>query len=166
MLTYHQGFDIYHTAFRTLRVLNEAETKSLEKDKLRIIDFIILFPNDLENMKMPVGSTSYRNLYKDNRYNSIPNRKRLFIQLGKYFETSLQCLLTFGILDLESYKNSLIKLVNFEVAKKVLETSLNTSTIDVNIMAFIKGYLFEMNLHELKKRTELIEYRYDLFTSQ
>src|SRR5690348_14875343 len=103
MLTYHQGFDIYHTAYRIIKLLSETKLNSLEKEKLRIIDFIVLFPNDLENIKMPMGSTKYKTKFKSNKYNSVPNRKRLFIQLGKYFETSLQCLLTFGILDLENY---------------------------------------------------------------
>lgn len=51
MLVYHPAYDAYHCLFRMMAIMEN--TNRLEIDKLKILDFYILFPALLSEVKMP-----------------------------------------------------------------------------------------------------------------
>jgi hypothetical protein len=159
MLTYHPAFDIYHTVFRILKILGLAEGSSLERERVRMLDFILLFPQDLKNVRLPPGYMSLKNKHTENPYNQVPNRKRLFYQLDTYFETAVECLLSYELLNVESFKNGILHLTD---KWKKTDLDINAGFIDDAVMQLIKDEFLKMSLTELKQRTNLIEYRYDV----
>lgn len=165
MLTYHQAFDIYHTAFRIIKILNAYPNFSFEKERLRIFDFLILFPHELKNIQIPVGAGSYKYRFKETRYNSLTNRQRVFIQLGKYFNSSLSCLISYEILDIPEVKNNRIKLATGKNFNEFIYSFGDNLSIDTEILKFLDEYFLKMNLTELKRRSGLMEYRYDISES-
>lgn len=166
MLTYHQAFDIYHTAFRIIRILNVNPGFAFETDRLRIFDFLTLFPHELQNVQLPAGASSYKYKFKETKYNALPNRQRVFIQLGKYFNSSLSCLLSYEIIDFSEYKNDKILLTVNDKSKALYMSFGNESGRAMEIESFLNEFFLKMNLTELKKRTGLMEYRYDIFESK
>ena len=46
MLIYNQAYDLYHTMFRILQIMEKTE-EIIEIDKLRILDFYLAFPSEL-----------------------------------------------------------------------------------------------------------------------
>lgn len=160
MISYHQAFDVYHTCFRMLFFLHKKKVKTIEVDRLRIFDFIFLFPEDLHNIQMPAGTIKIRNQFSKNKYNSIPNRKRVFYQIGKYFELAIKCLLSYEIIEVEDYKDGKITLVNNDIVDRI--TSAYENSINAELIDLLHDEFLDMSLYDLKRRTELIEYRYDL----
>jgi len=158
MITYHHIFDIYHTVYRILKISKGNKFSPIEKERLRLFDFLYVFPHDLKNVKVPNGARGLKNFVKENKFNILPNRKRVFTQTSKYFEASISCMLSYGLLDIEKYKHEIIAVKDIELAKKITGDKDNDNEI---IDGLIK-YFGTMPLREFKKRTDLIEYRYDL----
>lgn len=161
MITYHQTFDIYHTIFRIIRILGMNNFAQIEKDRLRIFDFLLLFPHELQNFKVPIGAKKIKNQFRETTYNKLTDGKRVFLQIGKYFDNSLQSLFSYGMLDVEKYKSNLILIVNQDLGKRIL--ALNSLSLNEEMLNILKEYFLKMNLSELKERSGLIEYRYDIF---
>lgn len=160
MVTYHQAFDIYHTVYRVIRFLKQTDFKEIEVDRLRIFDFFILFPHELKNMTLPVGTAYARTLFNENKYNALPDPKRIFIQLGKYFDTSINCLLSYEMIDPAEFYARKVLITKKELAEQI---AMNDGmSISNEVLSLLKTHFLKMPLTELKKRTGLIEYRYDI----
>lgn len=160
MITYHQAFDIYHTIFRIIKILEKNSNKKFEKDRLRIFDFYLLFPHDFHYVKVPMAAKFLKTSFKETKYNSLPDRVRIFYQIGKFFDLSLQCLVSYEIIDPQGYANNIIELANVEKVKEILE--IQTMQLDDMILTALTSHFSTMSLTELKQRTGLIEYRYDV----
>lgn len=53
MITYHQTFDIYHATYRIIRILQMNVFAEMERVRLRIFDFLYVFPHEIQNVKVP-----------------------------------------------------------------------------------------------------------------
>lgn len=159
MITYHQIFDIYHTIFRILKILNYNSFSEIEKDRLRLFDFFYVFPHDFKNVKVPIDAKGLKTFYKENKFNVLPDRKRIFTQTSKYFEASIYCMLSYGMLDIDKFKVDIVQIRDTELAKKILDSN---EDLDKTIIENLYRFFFKMPLTEFKKRTDLIEYRYDI----
>lgn len=151
MLIYHPAYDIYHTAHRILSLLGNEDIDFIEYDRARIYDFVLLFPHDLQNVRMPVGTGGIRKEFNETPYNKLPNRKKVFNQVGNYFELSTQCLISYGALDMERYKNGeLSKGKEFDKIYAQLKNLGNPK----NLLLFnlFKNSFSKIPLPELKKR--------------
>jgi hypothetical protein len=160
MITYHQTFDIYHTIYRISKILELGDFDPMEKDRLRIFDFLIVFPHELKNVQVPTSLRSIKRAFKETKYNQLSDRKRVFTQTGKFFENSLQSLFSYGLLDVEKYKANIIWVPDSTKARKI--SSIINHSFSNEILEILKETFLKMNLSELKKRSGLIEYRYDL----
>lgn len=154
MLIYHPAYDIYHTSFRVLKILESNTTECLELEKLRILDYILLFPHELKYITVPVDFSSIKRKYHENSYNRIFNRKKVFQQIQHYFQLSLQCLISYGAIDIEKYKAGLVcKSTNFNDV--VLKINLDSSFLDPDLLSLFRKSLIGMPTDELKKRAKL-----------
>ena len=45
MLVYHPAFDMHHCVFRMVRLLNRLPVGSCQVERMRILDFYLLFPS-------------------------------------------------------------------------------------------------------------------------
>ena len=64
MLIYSQAYDLYHTMFRILQIMEKTK-EVLEVDKLRILDFYLAFPAELLEIRSFSGFKKYEKYLKD-----------------------------------------------------------------------------------------------------
>lgn len=151
MLIYHPAYDIYHTSYRILSLLGNESMNCIEYDRARIYDFVMLFPHDLKNVRLPVGTQSIRKKFAETPYNRLPNRKKVFNQVGNYFELSTQCLISYGALDMDQFKNGeLCKGKEFDKIYSELKNKLQPKNI--LLFSLFKDSFSAIPLQELKKR--------------
>lgn len=162
MLVYHPSFDIYHTAFRILKVLCDNPKSKVEIDRMRIFDFIILFPHELKNITIPEkAEKGIKSLFRETRFNKLPDRKIVFKQIKPYFDLSIQCLITRKLIDIDLFKQGVLK-INAEYSSSIKENFKEDESIEYIVLDFLYSNFLDIPLTELKKRTDLIEYRYDI----
>lgn len=151
MLIYHPAYDIYHTSFRIISILANSLSNCLEFERVRLYDFILLFPHDLQNVTLPAGSGGIKHKYDETQYNRLPNRRKVFNQVRNYFELSVHCLISYGALDLKSYQDGLLcKGPKFESISAQLEDSRDK--LDAEILNYFKTVFAPIPIGDLKKR--------------
>lgn len=151
MLVYHPAYDMYHTCYRILSILDESKNECLEVERVRIYDFILLFPHELKNVKLPAGTTDIRRNFKETPYNKLPNRKKVFQQIKYYFDLSTHCLVSYGALDLDKYQNGLLcKTEKFESIAAQLGKS--KSNLNREVLTYFSNVFSKLSIEDLKRR--------------
>ncbi|MBK0123556.1 hypothetical protein IAE30_07340 [Pantoea sp. S61] len=167
MLIYHPLFDANHCVFRSLLLLEEQGSNEIDIDLFRMMDFYLLFPSLLKNIspfpsELKEFKKSIRNI--DAPYENIYNPNRVFLELRRIQSIALHHLLSKQLIDMKSFNNGKVKRTS-EMLPQELEIELNNSPIKKNTWFSLisEGFLkVEFNGSKgLKKRTGLMEYRYD-----
>lgn len=159
MIIYHPLYDSYHSIIRVLKLLTYLGDKSYEIDRVRIYDYFLLFPFELKNITMPMGFSEYKKIAIENRFNKVHDIKNTFLQLESVQELAFNAMISYTFIDRELYQDGEIK-INKSIIPKELTFTLNDAErvyIDFLIKCFEK-----LPLRELKERTKLMEYRYEL----
>lgn len=168
MLIYHPVFDLNHSLFRVLMILEVSEIEEINLDLFRIIDFYTLFPHLIKEIKpFPVELKKYKSYVKDipSAYERLGNMKRVMFELESFQTTALQNLLAKGFIDIEAFKLRIIRR-----SKASLPPAIVTELTNNDIA---KSEWFKMLVNEfpqvkvkgkngLKSRSGLMEFRYDL----
>jgi len=96
MLTYHPAFDLYSAIFRFLRLLDPMRDRTVELERLRILDFYLLFPFLLADIQFPASAIAYKKYFKKKPtdYENISDPKRLFLRLRQFLVAEAIALLT------------------------------------------------------------------------
>lgn len=165
MLIYNQAYDLYHTMFRILQIMEETE-KTIEIDKLRILDFYLAFPSELMDIRSFRGFNKYKKYIKaeKNKYERVIDRKRLFFKMENIQLSAIKALISYGIFDAEEFKNGNIKKIYSELSDSLLKRIHLAKKENPNLITLITGPLASINLFGhlgLKQRTNLIEFKYD-----
>ena len=165
MLVYNQAYDLYHTVFRILRIIENSETV-IEIDKLRILDFYLVFPAELLHIKSFRGFKKYEKFLKieKNSYERIIDRKRVFFNMEQIQLSAMRSLISYGIIDYDEFVNGKIKRTDKELTKELTNRISKINETDKNLITLITGPLASMNLYGhlgLKERTNLIDFKYD-----
>lgn len=166
MIIYHPKTDLYNCIFRLISVAKIGEEKCFNVARLRMYDFFVLFPHFVEEVAFPKG-TEYSWLKSKAKelpkpYENMPDKKRLFSELSDYQIQAVQILKAKNILKEEEsgltvsdnfYSDSVQSLLkdNF-ILKSEFFNKLVISLNDISLTGE-KG---------LKKRSGLMEYRYDV----
>jgi hypothetical protein len=165
VLIYHPAFDIYHGVFRLLRLLRELPKGPTELERVRILDFYLLFPQLLRGVRFPAGSASLKNYFSrlPGLYEQIEDPKALFARLAPYQQAALDALASRRLIDAEALSQS--KVMRTEIAIPLeLERAIAGRNADSKVIQFLTGPLSRVSLYGpkgLKERTDLFEYRYD-----
>ncbi len=167
MLIYHPVFDANHCVFRTLLILQEQASDGVDIDLFRIMDFYVLFPsllktitpfpNELKSFKKHIAKI-------ENSYENIENPKRVFVELRRIQSVAFHHLLSKKLIDMESYENGKIKRTDVNLPEILISELNNTDFKKSEWFEFIsKGFskIEFYGVKGLKKRTGLMEYRYD-----
>jgi len=166
MLLYNKALDINHTFLRLISLLLYTEPQRVEKDKLRIFDFLITNPAYVtkislkkEHSKAKGAFKGYENSYQN--YDAI----RLFENMRPIQEIVIHKLLDMKVFLEGDEKNGyLVDLSNIPVPLRELALNKDNS-ISYQVIAFIKSYLIDVSLtgpEGLKCLSKLMEYRYDV----
>lgn len=171
MITYNPAFDLYHCVFRMAHILQHIEeTDIFEVDKARIWDFYLLFPDKVYDITIRRNEQEIRQLRKqyikrkNNPYDYDGDDHKLFERLKPFQMTALSCLVSYGIIDRDSYLNKKIHLLDKTKLDKMLEEIGNLEIVESNTLSFLSHFSKNMSLYGLdglKSRTKLMESRYD-----
>jgi hypothetical protein len=166
MLIYHPAFDIYHGVFRLLRILSVSPKQRFEIERLRILDFYVLFPNELLKFTFPAKLKSKRKQFqKDNPYQIINDPKRIFFRLEAYQICAIKCLVARQFVESDLFLEGKISRTD-----KPLPDGLNAAIEKANnaspaLIEMMNDSLLRIDLYGksgLKGRSDLFEYRYDI----
>lgn len=165
MLIYSQAYDLYHTMFRILQIIEKTK-QGLEIDKVRILDFYLAFPSELLEIKSFSGFKKYERFIKaeSNAYERVIDRKRLFFKMEYIQLSAMKALISYNMLDAEEFRNGNIKRTETLLSEKLALRIQSANEENHNLITLITGPLASMNLNGhlgLKVRTNLIEFKYD-----
>lgn len=164
MLIYHPGYDAYHCIFRLLAVIDNV--KDLEIDKARILEFFLLYPSAIAEVRIPQGMASIR---KDatrlsNQYHDPINIKSTFKDMRFIQDAALKCIAAASLIDLDRFKLGYVTRTKLPIPDS-LNLHINSFLAsNETISRFVLKDLAKMPLlgsNGLKHRTELLEHRYD-----
>lgn len=168
-MIYHPRKDIYHCCFRLISILSLIDKDTFNIQKLRIVDFFLVFPSYLtikdslshnKYIRFPQGKAIPKKFLDkiDKPYEYLPNPKILFSELSDFQTHALLILKAKKIIDIE---NELIKKsVNFSIVieKLIKESRFVTDEVYKEIIMKL------IDIDDLKARTQLMESRYDSIT--
>lgn len=166
MLTYHPHYDTYHCIFRLLSACSLLEGKEIEISKLRIIDFYFVFPNLVANIQFPriKGAAKLKSSSKSfpKPYEILPDTKRLFSEIGDFQIQALQILKAQEVI----YENKFGKICPGKhfYHERIVSLLADSRYVNNDFFHDLAHFLYEVQLHGdsgLKKRTGLMEFRYD-----
>ena len=165
MLIYNQAYDLYHTMFRILQIMEKTE-EIIEIDKLRILDFYLAFPSELIDIKSFRGFKKYEKYIKaeKNKYERVIDRKRLFFKMEHIQLSAIKALISYGIFDSGEFKKGKVKKSYDKLSEPLISRIQSANEENPNLLTLITGPLASMNLFGhlgLKERTNLIEFKYD-----
>jgi len=165
MLIYSQAYDLYHTMFRILQIM-EMYKQELEVDKLRILDFYLAYPAELLEIKSFVGFRKYEKYLKteSNTYERVIDRKRLFFKMEHIQISAMKALISYDLFDAKEFKNGKLQRTDIQLSENLALRINEANEENQNLITLITGPLASMNLYGqlgLKERTNLIEFKYD-----
>ena len=165
MLIYHPAFDIYHGVFRFLRLLRELPQSGTELERIRILDFYLLFPPLLRNVRFPAGTAQLKSYFSKlpDLYEQIDDPKALFGRLAPYQQAALDALAARNLIDPGALAEGKVVRTGTIIPLE-LETVISRRNDNSKEIQFLTGPLSQVSLYGrmgLKNRTDLFEYRYD-----
>src|SRR5437899_2350038 len=105
MLAYHPALDPYHNALRLLQLLIHRGSE-YELDALRILDFFLIFPEDIASVRLPRNAVAWRASVRSlsNPYWFEGDRLLVFAQMKAIQDTALSLLSARGLIDPSSLR--------------------------------------------------------------
>jgi len=169
MIVYNQAFDINHTLYRILLLLNQFKLESLEYERLRIWDFYMAFPFEIGNIRFGTGPNDreIKKIFpkKHNPYRNITNPRKLFSRMHPYQLTAFGKLAALGIIGNDFNSTGRITIINRESLISILsDIDYKLDDREGNVLKILTTYFYQMEFYGnngLKARTKLSEYQYD-----
>jgi hypothetical protein len=166
MLIYHPAFDINHARLRILQLVEYSNLKDIPFDLLRILDFYMLFPHLLADVKLSRGMTRAKRLLaaRANKYNRVPAPKVLIRQMEGIHETAVRALEASGVIELPLYDVVVIRRSALPVPDELTKIINDQPPEEQELAKLLATEVASIPLNGpdgLKARTGLLEYRYD-----
>lgn len=170
MIVYHQAFDLYHTSYRMIQLLTYfGRGESVEVDRLRIWDYYLLFPIEMQRIKFSINEKdikSYIKEYitkgeKENPYEIILDSRKMFEKMKPYQMVALKSLASYGIINIDYVTTERVIPISEEMVIRHSPLFEPLSVKEQNTIKLLTSHYYLMNLTELKEKTNLIQYRYD-----
>ncbi len=166
MLIYHPAFDSYHAIFRSLALLEELPIAPYEIERIRILDFYLVFPVALKHVIFPQKVVQYRRklLRKTNRYEWVEDPQRIFGRLEPYQMAAFRFMAATELLDGDKFASGKIQRTRLILPERLAEDLLKFKTTNSDLIQLLAGAFRQISLYGpagLKGRTHLFEHRYD-----
>ena len=169
MIVYNQAFDINHTLYRLLLLLNQFKLDSLEYERLRIWDFYMAFPFEIGNIRFGTDKKDreIKKLFpkKYNPYRDITNPRKLFSRMHPYQLAAFGKLAGLGIIGKDFNSTGRIVINDRETLRHILsDIDYHLDDRERNVLKILTTYFYQMEFYGsngLKARTKLSEYQYD-----
>ncbi len=167
MLTYHPAHDPSHCIFRILCLLKDINKSLVSVDLIKLLDFYVLFPHALKSLSLPKGNLGVTNNFKTIKepYENLPSPSHLMFQLSLIQDQVIKSLFAKGILNQDTKSSDYIALNKDKIIDNI------AALIDDSAFRKEQWYQDLINIvaqiplkgeSGLKKRSGLMEYRYDV----
>lgn len=109
MLIYHPAYDAYHCLFRMIALTDHLNT--VEVDKIRILDFYLIFPSLVAEIRMPPNFSSIKKLARTyaNEYHDPISQISTFRDMHQIQIAAIKCLAATGMIEKNSLENGIIQ---------------------------------------------------------
>jgi hypothetical protein len=166
MLIYHPMFDPYHGALRLVATLMDSGQGQMEWERLRLLDYLVVFPHRLLTLKLPQQLRSAKSLFKSipQPYENFPSAPQLFFQLGEIQESAGRLLVGRDLLDRNAILNGTAQLIESDALSRVQELVQRLSHRSADWYKFVVEQLRDLPLqgkNGLKERSGVMEFRHD-----
>jgi hypothetical protein len=167
-LSFQPAFDPFHATFRIMRLLMVIGKNSIHHDQMRILDFYLVFPYRIDEIRLTPGHSRFRALsrqYADTKpYGEQPDREVLFGRMEPMQDAAFETLASNGFISSSDLRDSLIQKTDKPFPEKLGERLLAANKAQSSLMEFLELIAFTYPLsgpNGVKARTGLMEYRYD-----
>jgi hypothetical protein len=166
-LVYHPAFDPYNSLLRSCRLLF-ALPVAVDVTALRILDFFLLFPEELGRMRLSTKLRSAVSKLKAEPrfpYDRLPAPRTLYDRMGSSFDAGIQTMEVQHMIEVEA-STSKIELRPDAIPDAILELVKRQNEVEhtlVNLLGSIADEFPSSGPNGLKDRSRLAEYRYDVF---
>lgn len=166
MLVYHPAYDAYHCLFRMMAIIEGAG--KVEIDKLKIMDFYILFPALLSEVKIPRQFVKIRKSAEGvyNEYHDPLNPRMIFKEMRHIQDAAIKCMLAAGYINPDELNNGYVVRTEKDIPHNLLIKMKSFLHDKEPFSSFIIKSMATFHLtgpDGLKSRTKLMEYRYDAY---
>lgn len=166
MLIYNPAFDLHHAVFRFLQLLTVDPARKFETERIRILDFFLLFPEEVENIRFPRELTGKRALFRKshNPYRNLGNARRVYSEIAPFQLAALQSLASRGVLDPDALQKGEVARTTQELPTDLLEAISARNKLSPDLLDLVSSNLAKLPLHGeggLKARANLQDTRYD-----
>jgi hypothetical protein len=165
MLIYHPAYDAYHAIFRALLILDAL--RSLEVEKLRLLDFYLVFPAELRHVRLPrthrVDKLRAEKLL--NVYRGPVNGMQAFRDMEPIQLAAIRALAASTLIDPAQLEKGHVIRTQVPVPADLTDPIRAARSMEQMMSDYVLGKLAEIPLRGtdgLKERTRLMEYRYDV----
>ncbi|MFV0672891.1 ABC-three component system middle component 5 [Variovorax sp. tm] len=165
MLIYHPAYDAYHCIFRMLSIVEHV--RGLEIDKARLLDFYLMFPSAVSEIRLPSNLKEARKLARtfSNVYHDPISVASTFRDMAEIQLAALKCIAASGLIDAKKLAAGLVERTSLAMPPEILSKIsgfLAQRDPLAGIILFGLGALPLRGDDGLKHRTSLMEYRYDV----
>ncbi len=166
MLIYNPAFDLHHGVFRFLQLLTVDPARPFETERLRILDFFMLFPEEIENIRFPRELMGKRALFrrKNNPYRNLGNARRVFAELAPFQLAALQSLAARGLVDTKELQDGQVVRTEQPLPPELSQAVVARNQLSPDLLDLVSSNLAKLPLHGeggLKARANLQDTRYD-----
>lgn len=164
MLIYHPAYDAYHCVFRSVLLTNYLN--EIEVAKLRLLDFYLTFPAELSKASLPKELSHAKKVVEPylNRYHGPVSGLQTFKDMEHIQMSAFGTLAATEIFDADNFSKGLIKRSTSIIFPEMQERILHFEEENKDLLNLIVKDLSSIPLlgdKGLKKRTNLMEYKYD-----
>lgn len=168
MLIYNPAFDLHHAVFRFLQLLTVDPSRKFETERIRILDFFLLFPEEIENIRFPRELAGKRNLFRQapNPYRNLGNARRVYAEIAPFQMAALQSLASRGLVDPDRLQQGEVVRTTHTLPGNLLDAISTRNKLSPNLLDLVSSNLAKLPLHGesgLKARANLQDTRYDAY---
>lgn len=169
MISYQESFDAHHAIFRLFRIrVAVGSDFELFVDHWRIVDFFMLFPFRLERMQLKTEHRSFRpvlrQLASSRPYETQPDDLVLLRRMEVVQYAAANTLVHEGFLGVEQFERGQLSATDKKIPDTIMESVDERNEADAELtkilVALATEYVFG-GADGIKKRSGLLEYRYD-----
>lgn len=166
MLTYTPALDPYHTAFRFVSILSGCKGQVIGRDKLRILDFYLSFPESVWGIRLSLKDRALAKKLevRSNRYVGVYSPRLTFRAMSAAQLQALHLLAAREWIDrselLKGFVHPAAERFAPDVIARIQQKDENWYLVWRFIVERLSAYPL-LGANGLKDRTGLMEHRYD-----
>lgn len=149
-----------------LQILSAAPGEPFEVMKIRLLDFLLLYPEQLEKIRIPAELKGKRSLLaqEESPYRRVENPHRLFIELAPYQYQALYALAARELIDPQRLKDEYVVRTPVPLPTDLVQAITHRNTEAPHLLDIVSRDLARLPLfgiNGLKDRTKFLSTRHD-----